>query len=198
MERLLMQIVFHVDNIEEYLRKGKDYNFPAPPDRCPYPDCKCRVKLKKHGFYYRYYLDGSNCIKIAIRRYICPVCKRTLSYLPDFCLPHFQYSFNMIVKSLKETLTREKTLSSFISDLKRNFPTILFSRQHIYFYTKRIMNNLSFIIYGLRQIDPYIKLSETDSQRERAREILDIISIVPLFSQRFYAHCQKSFLASLT
>ncbi|SHF38075.1 hypothetical protein SAMN02745195_02500, partial [Thermoanaerobacter uzonensis DSM 18761] len=50
-----MQIVFHVDNIEEYLRKGKDYNFPAPPDRCPYPDCKCRVKLKKHGFYYRYY-----------------------------------------------------------------------------------------------------------------------------------------------
>ncbi|MEQ6362314.1 hypothetical protein VNE20_08195, partial [Thermoanaerobacter thermohydrosulfuricus] len=69
---------------------------------------------------------------------------------------------------------------------------------HIYFYTKRIMNNLSFIIYGLRQINPYIKLSETDSQRERAREILDIISIVPLFSQRFYAYCQKSFLASLT
>ncbi|AST57741.1 putative cellobiohydrolase [Thermoanaerobacterium thermosaccharolyticum] len=177
-----MQIIFHVDNIEEYLRKDKEYNFPNPPDRCPHPDCKCKVKLKKHGFYHRYYLDGAVCIKITIRRYICPVCKKTISYLPEFCIPHFQYSFNMIAKSLKETLIRTKTLSSIISDLKRNFPTILFSRQHIYFYIKRITNNLSFIIYGLRQIDPYIKTPKTGSEREKAREILDIISIVPLFS----------------
>ncbi|EGD50312.1 hypothetical protein TheetDRAFT_2877 [Thermoanaerobacter ethanolicus JW 200] len=75
-----MQIIFHVDNIEEYLHKGKDYNFPAPPDRCPHPDCKCKVKLKKHGFYYRYYLVGLNCVKIAKRRYICPVCTRNKGY----------------------------------------------------------------------------------------------------------------------
>ncbi|ORX23347.1 hypothetical protein BVF91_07420 [Thermoanaerobacterium sp. PSU-2] len=44
-----MQIIFHVDNIEEYLQKGKNYNFPISPDRCPHSDCKCKVKLKKHG-----------------------------------------------------------------------------------------------------------------------------------------------------
>ncbi|MDN5317024.1 MAG: hypothetical protein PWR08_1148 [Thermoanaerobacterium sp.] len=193
-----MQIIFHVDNIEEYLQKGKNYNFLSSPDRCPHSDCKCKVKLKKHGFYHRYYLDGAVCIKITIRRYICPVCKKTVSFLPDFCLPNFQYSLNMIISSLKKTLIRTRTLNSIISDFKRDFPHILFARQHIYFYTKRITNNLNFIIYGLRQIDPYIKMPKTGTERERAREILDVINIVPLFSQRFYDYCQKSFLAPLT
>nr|WP_231293813.1 DUF6431 domain-containing protein [Thermoanaerobacterium thermosaccharolyticum] len=152
-----MQIIFHVDNIEEYLQKGKNYNFPSSPDRYPHPDCKCKVILKKHGFYHRYYLDGTVCIKITIRRYICPVCKKTVSYFPDFCLPHFQYSFNMIISSLKKTLIRTKTLNSVISDFKRDFPHILISRQHIYFYTKRITNNLSFIIYGFKANRPLHK-----------------------------------------
>ncbi|MDI6601032.1 MAG: DUF6431 domain-containing protein, partial [Thermoanaerobacteraceae bacterium] len=117
-----MQMIFHVEDTEEYLHKGKDYKFPEPPDICPHPDCKSRVRLKKHGFYYRYYSDGSRYIKIAIRRYICPVCRKTVSFLPDFCLPHFQYSIDLIVRSVKETISRDTTISSFIAKLREFSP----------------------------------------------------------------------------
>ncbi|WP_238988761.1 hypothetical protein [Calorimonas adulescens] len=45
-----MQMIFHVGDTEEYLHKGKDYNFPELPDICPHPDCKSRARLKNMAF----------------------------------------------------------------------------------------------------------------------------------------------------
>ncbi|WP_238988767.1 DUF6431 domain-containing protein [Calorimonas adulescens] len=138
-------------------------------------------------------------MEVAIRRYICPVCSKTVSSLPDFCLPHFQYSIDLTVMSVNETMSRDTIISSFIAKLREFSPYTVFSRQHIYFYTRRVIDNLGFIMYGLRQIDPCIKFSNIPNDRMRAREILDILgSSIPIFSQRFYTACQKSFLAPLT
>src|SRR5690606_21514550 len=57
----------------------------------------CRIgKLHKHGFYKRFYLDGLSFWRILIRRYCCTRCGTTISFLPSFCVPKFQYSLCLL------------------------------------------------------------------------------------------------------
>lgn len=59
--------------------------------------------------------------------------------------------------------------------IKKN-PGFLIERQHIYFYTKRLINNLNHIFHGLRLINPYIDLPNGEnSNKEKARNVLDIL-----------------------
>uniref|UniRef100_UPI003B75D314 DUF6431 domain-containing protein n=1 Tax=Desulforadius tongensis TaxID=1216062 RepID=UPI003B75D314 len=55
---------------------------------------------KKHGLYSRNYICQDFSNKILIRRYYCPYCGNTFSYLPSFCLPYFQYSIGLIFMAI--------------------------------------------------------------------------------------------------
>lgn len=63
---------------------------PSEGDRlCPF--CK-ELHLRCHGFYFRWaILPGQAPVRIRVRRLYCPVVRRTVSLLPDFCFPRRQH-----------------------------------------------------------------------------------------------------------
>ena len=195
-----MQITLLEENYEKYEKDGKKYNFPDAPKQCPI--CKKHVQMKKHGFYLRYFVIVGFNKKIMIRRYICPECGKTISFLPYFCITFFQYYIGLIIEYIKETINRTDTLKSCLERLRKANPDIYIERQHVYFYTKRFMNNIIHIQHGLRLIIPSISFleKETDKKR-RVRELIEIISngfeSTHVFAKRFRDNCNKACLASL-
>jgi len=58
---------------------------------CPF--CPDGHRLHRHGYYHRYalFLAPDPSLRIPVRRLLCPVVGRTVSLLPDFCLPRRQH-----------------------------------------------------------------------------------------------------------
>ena len=198
---ILMQQIFSTQTTpEEYEKQGINYSFPKAPSRCPQPDCKMPIKLKKHGFYSRHYIKAGFCKKILIRRYLCPYCGKTISFLPHFCIPHFQYCGELIVRYIYSTIARDSPLNICLAILRKVFIDICIERQHVYYYNKRVCKNLVHIQHGLRQIYPNVSLPSGDlEKRKKAIEIFDIIeeryTSIHIFNENFFTQVQKSFLA---
>ena len=64
------------------------------PDHCPL--CQARDPLRAHGFYGRTLVDVEYDGSIRVRRYLCLLCKRTVSLLPEFALPYLRFSLGVI------------------------------------------------------------------------------------------------------
>jgi hypothetical protein len=103
-----MQILhpFH-DSIQLYEEKISD------PDRCRpdiCPQCQAGCSLIAHGFYSRTLVDVAFDGVIRVRRYLCRLCKRTISLLPDFALPYLRFSLSVISLFLVARLLAGRTL----------------------------------------------------------------------------------------
>jgi hypothetical protein len=59
------------------------------PDRCP--QCGAKQPLTGHGFYCRTLVDLAFDGVIRVCRYLCRICKRTVSLLPEFALPWLRF-----------------------------------------------------------------------------------------------------------
>ena len=197
-----MQYIFNVhEGIHEYIKLGRNYPFPPPPTkRCHNPKCNKLVSFRKHGFYERYYYSKEYKGKIVIRRYICPLCGCTISYIPNFCLPGFINAINHIFEYIYNLFYRKGSINSVIKqlNLKNN---VQFSRQILYYYRKKFIKNLNTIQNGLRQIIHKVKLpDETLGNTEKARNVLAIVvrefPNIQLFSQKYYKATAKTFLAA--
>lgn len=64
------------------------------PQGCPM--CQNRHRLRAHGFYYRTLDDVEFDDAIPVRRYLCFLCQRTVSLLPQFALPYLRFSLMVI------------------------------------------------------------------------------------------------------
>jgi hypothetical protein len=64
------------------------------PDHCPL--CHAEDPLRAHGFYCRTLVDVQYDGSIRVRRYLCLLCKRTVSLLPEFVLPYLRFSIQVI------------------------------------------------------------------------------------------------------
>ncbi|MCD5413449.1 MAG: hypothetical protein LR001_00375 [Clostridiales bacterium] len=194
-----MQKIFEIEgSIEEYVEKGRKYQFPPPPfESCH--NCKKMVRFGKHGFYDRYSILETFSGNVVCRRYICPLCNRTISYLPSFCLPGFTYGVKEIWRCLKEIILSYGTLKACLNKLNDIYVRLNISRQLAYHYKKRFMKNLILIQIVLRQMNSRIELPEENvSLRERAKKLVEIIRESPKaicsISQEFYALSNKTFL----
>jgi hypothetical protein len=78
------------------------------PHQCP--QCQAQQPLAAHGFYTRTLLDTAFDGFIRVRRYLCEVCRRTVSLLPDFALPYLRCSITVIALFLIARLLHGKTL----------------------------------------------------------------------------------------
>ena len=58
--------------------------------------CQARCCLLAHGFYYRTIVHVEFDDSIPVRRYLCRLCRRTVSLLPDFVLPYLRHSIIII------------------------------------------------------------------------------------------------------
>ena len=187
---------------EEYESKGKENNFPEM-NGCLNPSCAVYLKnvgIQRFGFYRRSVLDGVFNRKILIRRYRCKYCKMTFSFLPSFCLPYYQHSLKIISLILLNIVSQEKTVIEYQETLKEEYPKLPIYRQNIEFYIKRFKTNIEMIKFGLRQLMPEVKLPEKGEEKE-AKEVLNIVhngfEQIHTFSQRFFAQCKYSFMASI-
>jgi hypothetical protein len=94
-------------SIQEYLQELSD------PDRyrldhCPL--CHSPEPLRAHGFYSRTVVDVQYDGSIRVRRYLCLLCRRTVSLLPEFVLPYLRFSIPVIGLFLVSRLLQRRTL----------------------------------------------------------------------------------------
>ena len=80
------------------------------PDHCP--QCEAKQPLAGHGFYSRTLVDPLFDGVIRVRRYLCRLCKRTVSLLPEFALPWLRFSITVISLFLVAHLLRGLTLAA--------------------------------------------------------------------------------------
>ena len=67
---------------------------PYRPESCP--ECGSQGRLVKHGVYWRKPRDGERVYRVAIHRWRCQACKRTISALPDFLLRFRWYLLDVV------------------------------------------------------------------------------------------------------
>ena len=80
------------------------------PDHCP--QCEANQPLAGHGFYRRTLVDVVFDGVIRVRRYLCRLCKRTVSLLPEFALPWLRFSVSVISLFLVARLLQGLTLAA--------------------------------------------------------------------------------------
>jgi len=190
-----MQIIFHTEHSAKDFSTRNSGIFPPPPQKCPFKDCGLPVKFRKHGYYTRYYISGIFTGVLYIRRYICPVCGRTISMLPVFCLPKFQYSGLDIISMLHELYQGGLALKRYVEGLRRYFPAV--DRRHINYYRKRISENRKFIQYGLNLISPeFISAGSIPENQIWVREFLDEVNRIQarIFLVDFHTKTGESFM----
>jgi len=80
------------------------------PDHCP--QCEAKQPLTGHGFYCRTLVDLAFDGVIQVRRYLCRICKRTVSLLPEFALPWLRFRISVIALFLVARLLKVLTLAT--------------------------------------------------------------------------------------
>ena len=80
------------------------------PDHCP--QCGAKQPLTGHGFYCRTLVDLAFDGVIRVRRYLCRICKRTVSLLPEFALPWLRFGISVIALFLVARLLKVATLAA--------------------------------------------------------------------------------------
>lgn len=78
------------------------------PDHCAL--CHAPDPLRAHGFYCRTLVDVQYDGSIRVRRYLCLLCKRTVSLLPEFVLPYLRFTIQIIGLFLVSRLLNQHTL----------------------------------------------------------------------------------------
>jgi hypothetical protein len=76
---------------------------PPRPSVCPFEGCSGQVYL--HGSYQRFVVlpDGMR-VGFGVHRMRCDRCGRTISYLPDFCVPYKHFACDVIAAVLSAVL----------------------------------------------------------------------------------------------
>jgi len=174
-----MQIIYNFGiSLVKYCQRGKNNDFPTLT-YCP--QCGALKQLKKHGFYWRNVPFYIHVFHIPICRYLCEECQKTVSLLPSFLLPFFQYPLAFIIRRLKEFFFSEKLKAPY---------------QLVQFYRKRFLKNLNLMLALLRKKG--LKSFIPDDSKQKAIKLLEMIGAPAQarnFSQSFYEHFTKSFMA---
>jgi transposase-like protein len=155
-----MQMILMTDmKAEDYNKWVKENDVPDIPTKCPM--CEKFTEFKKHGFYPRTAVTLEAIYLIYVRRYRCTKCGRTLSFLPQFCHPKFQYSILVIFLFLREILSSTSVNIEFaLRILRCSHSHIDIGRQHIRFYLQRLKVNLSKLELTAREIDGRYKFGK--------------------------------------
>ncbi|MGH9603822.1 MAG: DUF6431 domain-containing protein [Terriglobales bacterium] len=103
-----MQILYQfAGSIQQYNEALADPDRHRP-QQCP--QCQAKHPLTAHGFYTRTLIDTAFDGIIRVRRYLCEVCKRTVSLLPEFVLPYLRSAIPLIALFLVTRLLQTQTL----------------------------------------------------------------------------------------
>ena len=91
----------HRGSIQQYVQNMDDPD-RGRPSSCP--QCLEKQPLRAHGFYSRTIVEDALGQVIRIRRYLCKVCLRTVSLLPEGVLPFMRFGIGTIATAIKARL----------------------------------------------------------------------------------------------
>jgi len=94
-------------SIQRYLQEISDPDHNRPGS-CP--QCQAKSPLIAHGFYSRTLVDVGFDDSILVRRYLCLLCGRTVSLLPELALPYLRSSVLVIGSFLAACLLQGRAL----------------------------------------------------------------------------------------
>jgi hypothetical protein len=193
----MMQKIFKVD-VSPDVYQSQDKSFPFPDlTHTLCPQCHKR-HLHLHGFYRRYLIARGFEGIILIRRYICLDCGGTVSLLPWFCHPRRTYSMGFIHYSLSGFFDWPDTMISFIRKFILNHG-IIFTRQLLYHFRKRILKNCNRIMMDLvRQFNPDGPISASLDNKKRVKDALNLIETAAptpySVSMDMFSHGSRTYL----
>jgi len=168
-----MQFLFNTENPPEAHSAELPPNstlYPPPPQKCPHKDCHTPIRLKKHGYYKRWIITETFHGRIRIRRYICPVCGKTVSMMPSFCIPRFQYEAAVIVNSVWSSYGTGG-IAHAAREWGEHIPGL--TRRHITYYRGRMCRNRQFVQYGMNAMSPAsVELGRISGDIEWTRRFL--------------------------
>lgn len=191
-----MQNIFLCNLEPKAFKEANEELFPEAPERCPFSNCLLPITMKKHGFYRRYVINHDYSGYIYIRRYICPCCKRTVSFLPSFLMPYFQYTVKYILSFLNGYFKKRQSLRGYIKWFKQKKDS--FSRRHFRYYTHRMFSNASLVQYYLNLTGQgIIPKEDTLDSRLFAKSFLEKVHTVSPYylTCNFFTLTGKSILA---
>jgi hypothetical protein len=90
--------------VVDYLQRAEDYVIESP-EAC----LACGGSLWSHGTYRRRVEGFSVCILLAVPRWICKVCRKSLSLLFDFVLPGKKFSAEVSATYVEEYAMNESS-----------------------------------------------------------------------------------------
>jgi hypothetical protein len=131
-ERKKVQKVLQCDGrIEEYLADFAARRVTGL-ERCP--ECGC-LKFYRWGSYKRNVVDKNKEYRIPVRRMRCANCRKTISFLPDFCVSRAQYSAGYVIQLISWALglLGAESLAPDAPDARENL------RRRAYFYRERFV-----------------------------------------------------------
>ena len=187
-----VQLLFETNNSPQtYVEESGKY--PDAPSRCPH--CHNPVKLSKHGFYTRYIILLLFAGNIRIRRYICLKCGLTVSMLPSFCIPRYQYGAEVIITALLTAAMNSSTRYAVTRWSER--PQTL-TRRHIIHYRQRVVQNRGRIQLGLNLMSPgFIEMKQITGDTDWTSKFLEAATEIkpPQFNSRYHRLTGKSFMS---
>lgn len=152
-----MQIVLISQGLSQYISDYEAGSIVYPvPGNCPQHNCGAHDSFYGHGSYHRSACElfSRDWHSIAIRRLRCKYCGATISFLPSFLIPYFQFSIIAITGAL---------LDCFNSQLSSN--------SLLRFHKRRWLKSVNNLIVALRSIKPTIAF-DFDSDTKKAISIL--------------------------
>ncbi len=160
-----------------YALRGKNNHFP---DMKNCPICKHPEALEKHGFYWRNALFTKRQFRILIRRLKCSSCGKTISLLPDFLLPYYQYGLVYIIESLRGFFLKGKRKIYY---------------QLLQFYRQRFLKNLNRIESFFRDLGHMGIIPEKEKAIKLLVSIRQAFPKAKTFAKRFQEYSQTNFMA---
>ena len=99
----------HCGSIQQYMEELPDAD-RYRPSSCPL--CQAKQPLIAHGFYSRTMVDVAFDGVIRVRRYLCRLCRSTVSLLPEWALPYLRFSIRIVACFLKARLLDGQNLKT--------------------------------------------------------------------------------------
>ena len=140
-------------SIQEYLQELSDPN-RYRPNHCPL--CHGLHPLRAHGSYCRTLVDVNYDGTIPVRRYLCLLCKRTVSLLPEFILPYLRFSTRVIALFLVSRLLHARNLRAAAgAAFQPNMPY-----QRGQFWVRRFKQQAKALCAALASLTPVMPASD--------------------------------------
>lgn len=156
-------------SIHEYLQELVDPN-RSRPDHCSL--CHGLHPLRAHGFYRRTLVEVNYDGSIPVRRYLCLLCKRTVSLLPEFALPYLRFSIQVIGLFLAARLLYRHTLAKAAGAASP--PNMPYQRGQ--FWVRRFQQQAETLCAALTSLTPVIPASDFLT---RALQMLEVVGWIP-------------------